>query len=161
MSLEDVYVNMDRKHVGARNELLATVWLLKQGYEVFRNVSQHGLIDLIAIKEDEVVFFDVKASGKGFGKTTARLTSEQIKIGVKCIQVSTDDQCIIDNIPHGKDDTTTTKCVNCGNPVIHRINSPRKFCSKSCSSKYHAKIYSKKPPPCRLKSKDEIRKTPE
>jgi hypothetical protein len=26
-------------------------WLLRQGYEVYRNVSQHGLIDMIAIKD--------------------------------------------------------------------------------------------------------------
>jgi hypothetical protein len=26
-------------------------WLLRQGYELYRNVSQHGLIDMIAIKD--------------------------------------------------------------------------------------------------------------
>jgi hypothetical protein len=28
-------------------------WLLRQGYEVYRNVSQHGLIDMIAIKDSK------------------------------------------------------------------------------------------------------------
>jgi hypothetical protein len=36
------------KHVGARSELIACEWLLAQGYEVFRNVSAHGPIDIIA-----------------------------------------------------------------------------------------------------------------
>jgi hypothetical protein len=41
------------KHKGARSELVACAWLLCQGYEVFRNVSQHGLMDIIAIKDGE------------------------------------------------------------------------------------------------------------
>lgn len=39
---------MDKKHKGSLAELLACAWLLRQGYEVFRNVSQHGVADLIA-----------------------------------------------------------------------------------------------------------------
>lgn len=35
------------KHKGAHSELVATAWLIEQGYEVFRNVSQHGAVDLI------------------------------------------------------------------------------------------------------------------
>ena len=38
---------MHDKHKGSLAELLACAWLLKQGYEVFRNVSQHGKADLI------------------------------------------------------------------------------------------------------------------
>lgn len=39
---------MNAKHKGSLAELLACAWLLKQGYEVFRNVSQHGVADIIA-----------------------------------------------------------------------------------------------------------------
>jgi hypothetical protein len=53
------------KHRGAHAELRAAAWLLEQGYEVFRNVSGHGKIDLVAVKDGEVRFFDVKASYKG------------------------------------------------------------------------------------------------
>lgn len=34
------------KHRGCHSELLAVLWLLEQGWEVFRNVSQHGPADL-------------------------------------------------------------------------------------------------------------------
>jgi len=40
-------LTMHAKHKGSLAELLACAWLLKQGYEVFRNVSQHGKADLI------------------------------------------------------------------------------------------------------------------
>jgi len=58
---------MDRKHKGALAELKATVWLLKQGYEVFRNVSQHGEVDLIALDPEtkEILLIDVKTAPVG------------------------------------------------------------------------------------------------
>lgn len=39
---------MDKKHQGAFSEHMAICWLLNAGYEVFRNISQHGPVDLIA-----------------------------------------------------------------------------------------------------------------
>ena len=44
---------MHAKHKGALAELQACAWLLKQGYEVFRNISQCGVADLIAWKPGE------------------------------------------------------------------------------------------------------------
>jgi hypothetical protein len=49
------------KHKGAYTELVAATWLLSQGYEVFRNVSPHGGIDIIAVCGDTIRFFDVKS----------------------------------------------------------------------------------------------------
>jgi hypothetical protein len=66
-----------RKHKGARNELAAIVWLLDQGYEVFRNVSAHGSIDVIAVKDGEVTRIDVKGNPALFG------TAEQVALKVK------------------------------------------------------------------------------
>lgn len=43
---------MHAKHKGALAELHACAWLLKQGYEVFRNISQHGVVDLIVWRAD-------------------------------------------------------------------------------------------------------------
>ncbi len=53
---------LERKHRGACSEMLATAWLLQQGYEVFRNVSPFGAIDLIACDpvSHEMVKVDVK-----------------------------------------------------------------------------------------------------
>ncbi len=60
---------MDKKHKGATSELIATTWLLKQGYEVFRNVSPHGKIDIIAIHPDtgEILYIDVKTIAEELG----------------------------------------------------------------------------------------------
>lgn len=54
----------EKKHKGALAELRASAWLLDQGYEVFRNLSQHGAIDLIARRADtgEILLIDVKTA---------------------------------------------------------------------------------------------------
>jgi len=51
---------MLKKHKGAHSELVACAWLLARDYEVYRNVSQHGLIDLVAIKGPITIYIDVK-----------------------------------------------------------------------------------------------------
>lgn len=73
---------MDKKHKGSRAELLACAWLLDQGYEVFRNVSDSSIVDLVAFKDAEFFPFDVKSV-----KTT-KLSSKQIAVGVKPLYVS-------------------------------------------------------------------------
>jgi len=50
-----------KKHKGARSEFLAIAWLLGEGYEVFRNVSQHGAADLVIIKDGTTMLVDVKS----------------------------------------------------------------------------------------------------
>lgn len=50
------------KHKCAVGELAAACWLLEQGYEVFRNVSQHGPADLVAwnVATGRTFLIDVK-----------------------------------------------------------------------------------------------------
>lgn len=57
---------MEKKHKGAASELIATVWLLKKGYEVFRNVSSHGTVDIIVKNPEtaECTFIDVTTISK-------------------------------------------------------------------------------------------------
>lgn len=52
------------KHRGAETELKACAWLLGEGYEVFRNVSPFGSVDIIATKDGVTRYIDVK-SGTG------------------------------------------------------------------------------------------------
>ena len=52
---------MHTKHKGSHSELLACAWLLNCGYEVFRNVSSHGLTDVVAMKDGKFFTFDVKS----------------------------------------------------------------------------------------------------
>ena len=56
---------------GACSELIAAVWLLEQGFEVFRNVSPDGPADLVAWKRgtDEKFLIDVKTSNKPFSRS--------------------------------------------------------------------------------------------
>jgi Holliday junction resolvase-like predicted endonuclease len=55
------------KHTGAMSELKATIWLMEQGYEVFRNVSPHGGVDIIARHptSGEMLLIDVKTASYG------------------------------------------------------------------------------------------------
>ena len=59
---------------GAVSELTATVWLLEQGYEVYRNVSPEGPFDLVAVKPGETLFIDVKTC------------TPRVNYGLKCLQ---------------------------------------------------------------------------
>jgi Holliday junction resolvase-like predicted endonuclease len=72
---------MHQKHKGSLAELQACAWLLKEGYEVFRNVSQHGVADLIAWRPDGLpILVEVRTAtlrvavdGKSCSVATARL----------------------------------------------------------------------------------------
>ncbi len=59
--------NPDELHTsvkGAINELEVCAWLMKQGYEVFRNVAPTGKGDLIIWKTGETpIIVDVKVGG--------------------------------------------------------------------------------------------------
>lgn len=90
--------SLKEKHIGAKNELVAAIWLLNNGYEVFRNMSQHGAIDLIAVNENEILLLDVKTAPQ-YGETTyvntKRLTEEQKVLGVKFLFVYKTGSCEI------------------------------------------------------------------
>jgi hypothetical protein len=82
---------MARGNKGAYSEIVACAWLMKNGYEVFRAVSPHGPIDLIAIKGGVCEYFDVKSAAKGFPARTL----EQQQLGVKILRVRPDGSCEI------------------------------------------------------------------
>ncbi len=50
----------DMSRVGDIAELRACVWLSEEGYEVFRNISASGPVDIVAVKDGEVLLIDVK-----------------------------------------------------------------------------------------------------
>lgn len=55
----------------------ACAWLLEEGFEVFRNVSAHGKVDVIALDPEtfKVLFIDVKTIPIG------RLKKEELEVG--------------------------------------------------------------------------------
>jgi hypothetical protein len=57
--------NGNKKSInGAASELKAAAWLMEQGYEVYRNVSQHGQNDLVVYDKETGEFkgYDVKTA---------------------------------------------------------------------------------------------------
>lgn len=46
-TISSSYSNIEQKHIGSHSELKACIWLQKQGFEVFKNMSSAGEIDLI------------------------------------------------------------------------------------------------------------------
>ncbi len=87
--------HIKNKHRGAISETYACSWLLEKGFEVFRNQSDVGKADIIALnpKNMKVHLFDVKSARKimsidGVIKIPLpKLTKKQITIGVKRIVV--------------------------------------------------------------------------
>ena len=74
---------VDPKHYGALAEVIACEWLIRQGYDLFRNISSHGLVDLIAWKPGEPpVLIDVKGT-----RTFTRGTVAQRAAGVQMLYV--------------------------------------------------------------------------
>lgn len=66
---------MENNRKGDLAEIKAVAWLWEQGYEVFRNVGCTGKIDIVAIKDDEVLKIDVKTicwNGESWSKSGGR-----------------------------------------------------------------------------------------
>jgi Holliday junction resolvase-like predicted endonuclease len=76
---------------GDKAECIAAMWLWDQGYLVCKNMSQQGPVDLVAIKEHEVILIDVKSECRrkrdGY-KINRSLTSIQKVINVKILNVN-------------------------------------------------------------------------
>ena len=87
---------MDKKHKGALAEMQASAWLLLQGYEVFRNVSQSGPADLIAWIPGEVPFpvevrrlhYQVSTDGKSCSAITGKAHHPDARILYACAETS-------------------------------------------------------------------------
>lgn len=88
---------------------------MKQGYEVFRNVSTYGSVDIVALKNDVVYKFDVKAVEsieKQIGKGS-HLSPRQLALGIMALYVDVNDRCMIEEqaIPRK---VKQFKCRHCG-----------------------------------------------
>lgn len=69
---------------GDISELKACVWLLEQGYEVYRNVSCVGPADLTVLKDGELWLVDVKTCN--YNTKTGKYSFQKPKVeGVKLL----------------------------------------------------------------------------
>jgi hypothetical protein len=69
---------------GDIGEMIAVAFLLAHGYEVFRNQSSCGPIDLVIIKDGNTTLIDVKAVA-GPPRYPYQLRADQIALGVKIL----------------------------------------------------------------------------
>lgn len=128
--------------IGARNELLAAAWLISQGYEVFRNVSPAGPVDIVGMKDGCISLFDVKsATLRSDGAIQLlKLSQEQKKLGVKIIGVFEDGSCVIEHAPRFKNESVEVVCAGCSKPFIRQPGQKRTFCTDKCGwNTYRAK----------------------
>lgn len=76
---------------GVRSEVIACLWLLKQGFLVFRPITGTGPIDIVAVsKKGKVYLFDVKSISKrkkGRGDVDRPLSAVQKAFGVEILYV--------------------------------------------------------------------------
>lgn len=97
-------LELKNKHKGAKSELIAAAWLLSNGHEVFRNVSDRGLIDLVSIKDYKIYLFDVKTGTykNRNGEPELQLykiSKDQHELGVKLLYVINEAECLIVDNP--------------------------------------------------------------
>lgn len=122
---------------GAYNELVATVWLLKQGYDVFRNISAHGPIDLIAVNRisGETILFDVKACDYSLAGEPrfSKLSEPQVHLGVKCLGVFPEGLC---RINQEIQKIIMSDCKQC-QKQFEQKRQRQVYCSQNCAAEYH------------------------
>ena len=134
---------MDTGNKGALNELIASTWLLKQGYHVFRNLSAYGPVDLVAMKDDKVLLIDVKAGFIYKGKKhPTRLTKKQLALNIKVINVYSDSSCVMDENPPtaGYKNPQKFNCLQCG-VEFESAYDTSKYCSVKCCNLFHRLKY--------------------
>jgi Holliday junction resolvase len=76
-------MKFSEKRKGDINEITVCNILLKDGHEVFRNLCCTGLVDVVAIKNNNIILLDVKSPLTYKNKLTLpKLSDAQKKLGV-------------------------------------------------------------------------------
>ena len=130
------------KHKGSCSELIAVIWFLNNGYDVFRNVSAHGKCDIIAEKDSTITKVDVKtATNRNGNLFCAGQTKEQKKENIKILMVDpANNKCAWREDVYF--DEETRECENCGASmqITNLTQRKKRFCSKTCKGKFHYKL---------------------
>ncbi len=84
-----------KNHKGTHSELSAQMWLAKQNYYVFKNIDNQSPVDLIALKDKEILLIDVKSTTmkRGYECRGRSLTPKQQELGVKLLYVYRNGDC--------------------------------------------------------------------
>jgi Holliday junction resolvase-like predicted endonuclease len=127
---------MQSKHRGAHSELVACAWLLERGYEVYRNISPHGLGDLVVVKDGQMLRIDVKTCAEG---RKTRLKTWQTSQNIAAQYVFSDGKCELDLNP-GHTVLRGVDCPNCGRHFMQN-RGHQKFCSGLCGDNFKNRRY--------------------
>lgn len=114
-----------KSQVGARSELIACAWLIENGYAVFRNVSNFGPVDIIALRGQTLLRLDIKTANKHEPK----LREWQVKEGIIALYVYPDGTCRIEENPNPQ--LPDKLCIKCGNSFTPKLKA-QKFCADPC-----------------------------
>lgn len=83
--------------IGDVGELTASAWLLREGYEVFRNVSSVGPIDIVVIKDGKITLVDVTTAQFLKGGQMILATHKERnakKIGAVVLYITREGSCV-------------------------------------------------------------------
>lgn len=126
---------------GAISELVASNWLLMQGYEVFRNLTPSGKADIIAIKDGETLYIDVGTAQRKLNGYISDPKERFVgnKVGdfeIKFLYVVAEDNSCVwrDDV---YDPGVVKKCVWCKELFRTRKHN-KKTCTKECSEAFQA-----------------------
>lgn len=138
-------MKINKKHKGAYSELRAILWFLKNGYEVYRNVSSHGICDMIVTKDNELIKVDVKTAQKsphsGELYCSAR-NEQQKKQDVQILMVYLDDDVIKWQERQDIFYQETRKCKNCDKDIRidKKVRRNKVYCGSICRAQYGYKL---------------------
>jgi hypothetical protein len=83
------FPKLDTGTTGALAELVASVDLMKNGYEVYRAISPSSYSDLLAIKDDEVLKIEVRTGSYYYSANGKKLHFPRHKVNGKIIAIVT------------------------------------------------------------------------
>ena len=94
----------NKKHIkGDQAELIAQEYFIRKGFYVFKNISQHGPVDMVVLDKDGyTMLVDVKAISlrtKNGWKVNRSPTKEQDLLGVHLCYVNLDTREVLDEMP--------------------------------------------------------------
>ena len=97
----------DNKHIkGDQAELIAQEFFVKKGFYVFKNISQHGPVDMAVMDPDgNILLLDIKAlslRSKNGWKVNRTPTDEQCRLGVQLLFVDLVTGKVMDDLPPKK-----------------------------------------------------------
>lgn len=98
----------EQMHLGAYCELIAANWLMARGWLVFRNVSSHGIADLMVLHPPtgEKRIYDVKCWR---GVAGSVLTERQRELGILILYVHPETQRVTEGIEEARREAAMVK----------------------------------------------------